>query len=63
MTEKHEKTPRELLRETLERCSLEVASWPAWMRSAASTASVFHVPVREEQPKPSLSDEPSSSRA
>lgn len=44
-----EKTPRELLRETLERSAREVASWPAWMRSAVSTEGVFAVagPSRE----------------
>lgn len=38
-----EKSPRELLRETIERSAREVASWPAWMRGAVSTEGVFRV--------------------
>ncbi len=36
------KTPRQLLHETLEACSREVATWSAWMRSAVSMANVFN---------------------
>lgn len=36
------KTPRQLLHETLDTCSREVATWPAWMRSAVSMANVFN---------------------
>ena len=35
------KTPRELLHETLDACSREVATWSAWMRSAVSMADIF----------------------
>lgn len=38
-----EKTPRERLFETLEKNARDVAAWPAWMRSAISTAHVFQV--------------------
>lgn len=36
-----EKTPHELLRESLERNAREVATWPSWMRSAISTKGIF----------------------
>jgi hypothetical protein len=38
-----EKTPHELLRESLERNAAEVAGWPSWLRSAISTRSIFSV--------------------
>lgn len=44
------KTPRQLLHETLDRCSAEVATWPAWMRSAVSMANVFNPPQRPQAP-------------
>lgn len=40
------KTPRELLRETLDKNARELADWPDWMRNAISTASVFYVPAQ-----------------
>jgi hypothetical protein len=42
------KTPRELLRETLDKNTREIAGWPEWMRNAISTASVFYVPAQRE---------------
>lgn len=42
------KTPRELLRETLDKNARELADWPDWMRNAISTASVFYVPTQVE---------------
>lgn len=47
-----EKTHRELILETLRACSAEVASWPEWMRRAASTESVFRVPTLREPREP-----------
>jgi hypothetical protein len=38
-----EKTPHELLRESLERNAKEVATWPSWMRSAMSVKEIFSV--------------------
>ena len=35
------KTPQKLLRGSLEANSREVATWPAWMRGAVSTANIF----------------------
>ncbi len=43
-----EKTPRQLLRESLERNAEEVASWPSWMRTAISTKGMFSVPSPDE---------------
>lgn len=44
-----EKTPRELLFESLQRNADEVRSWPQWMREAVSTAHIFRVaPVRRQ---------------
>ena len=40
-----EKTPRQLMREALEKNAQEVAQWPSWMRNAISTADVFRVPT------------------
>lgn len=42
------KTPRELLRETLDKNSREIASWPVSVRNAISTAAVFYVPTQLE---------------
>lgn len=39
-----DKTPRELLRESLERTNTELAELPSWLRSDAYTESVFSVP-------------------
>jgi hypothetical protein len=39
-----EKTPRELLRESLLRNAEELAALPTWLRSDAYTESVFSVP-------------------
>lgn len=39
-----EKTPRELLRESLERNARDLEQLPAWLRSDAYTESVFSVP-------------------
>ena len=36
------KTPRELWHETLDEAGRDVATWPAWMRSAVSMASIFN---------------------
>lgn len=38
-----EKTPRELLRETLDRNAKEIAALPAWVRASISTESIFKV--------------------
>lgn len=38
-----EKTPRELLRETLDRNAKQVDALPTWVRSAISTESIFKV--------------------
>lgn len=43
-----EKTPREKLRETLDRNSLRVALWPKWQRQAACVQPVFGEPHRLE---------------
>ena len=45
------KTPRELLRESLERNARELENWPAWMRSAISTANIFSVSPPDEEPR------------
>jgi hypothetical protein len=50
-----EKTPRELLRESLEHNARELEKWPDWMRRAASTESLFSVPSRRER-EPSYHD-------
>ena|SRR5688572_13089190 len=42
------KTPRELLQETLQKRTEEVASLPRWMQSAISTANIFRVPLSSE---------------
>ncbi len=44
-----EKTPRELLRESLEHNAKELEKWPGWMRRAISTESLFSVPPRRER--------------
>jgi hypothetical protein len=43
-----EKTPRELLRESLLRNAEELKGWPSWMHSAISTESIFSVPSPTE---------------
>ncbi|WP_106094491.1 hypothetical protein [Enhygromyxa salina] len=38
-----EKTPRELLRETLDRNAEQVKALPAWLRASISTQNIFKV--------------------
>ncbi len=52
-----EKTPHELLRESLERNAAEVAKWPDWLRSAISTRGVFSVAPVEKSSDRSEHDE------
>jgi hypothetical protein len=59
MTTKTTKTPRELLRETLERNAKDVALLPSWLRAAISTEKVFSIaPSRKVQSATSAPAEP-----
>ena len=47
-----ERTPRELLRESLEHNARELEKWPDWMRRAISTESLLSVPSRRGREAP-----------
>ena len=51
-----EKTPRELLQETLERSAKVVRAWPAWMRTAFSAELIFPVRPRSGSVPPARAE-------
>ena len=57
-----EKTPRELLQETLERNAKDVAAWPSWMRNAVSAEKIFCTTTSRERQSEVDPDRPPSGR-
>jgi hypothetical protein len=55
-----EKTPREILFESLQRNAEEVRSWPQWMREAVSTAHIFRVAPPKDGAEPTEAPDPKS---
>jgi len=58
-----DKSPQQLLRESLERNEKQLEQWPQWMRRAFSTENIFSVPSpRESSPRRHGHGSPSSSK-